>query len=42
MVMYHHENVGQNRNLMIAYEVLENVTKFKYLGKTVRSQNLRS
>jgi len=35
VVMSHHQNAGQNHNLLTA----DNVAKFKCLGTTVTSQN---
>jgi hypothetical protein len=35
----HHLNSGQNQNIRIANELLENVAKFKYLGMTLTNQN---
>jgi hypothetical protein len=37
MLMFHHQNAGQNRNTMIAERSLE---KFIYLGMTITNQNL--
>jgi hypothetical protein len=39
MVVSHHQNVGQNHNLLVANEFFENVAKFKYFGTTVANQN---
>jgi hypothetical protein len=35
-----HQNVGQNRDIKIANRSFENVSQFKYLRKTVTTQNL--
>jgi hypothetical protein len=35
MLLSHHPNVGQNRDIKIAYRSFENVSRFKYLGTTV-------
>jgi hypothetical protein len=37
--MSRHPNSGQNQNIGIANESLENVAKFKYLGMTLTNQN---
>jgi hypothetical protein len=37
--MYHHQNAGQNQNMMTANKTFENVEKFRYLGMTVTNQN---
>jgi hypothetical protein len=39
VVTSRHLNVGKNYNLPIANKYLENVAKFKYLGKTVTNKN---
>jgi hypothetical protein len=39
MIMSHHLNSGQNKNIRKANELFENVVKFKYLGTTLTNQN---
>jgi hypothetical protein len=39
VVMSCHQNVGQNHNSLTGNKSFENVTKFKYLGTTVRKKN---
>jgi hypothetical protein len=41
MIMSRHPNSGQNQNIRIANEWLENMGKFKYLGTTLTNQNDR-
>jgi hypothetical protein len=40
MLLSRYQNAGQNLDINIANRSLENVAKFKYLGKTVTNQNL--
>jgi hypothetical protein len=40
MLLSHHQNVGQNRDIKIANRSFENVSQFKYLVTTVTNQNL--
>jgi hypothetical protein len=39
MIISRHQNTGQNHNIRIANESLENVGKFRYLGTTLTNQN---
>jgi len=36
--MSHHQNAGQNHNVMTANKSFESVTEFKHLGVTVTNQ----
>jgi hypothetical protein len=38
-VISHHQNVGQNQNLLVANKSFENVVKFKVHGSSVPNQN---
>jgi ribosomal protein S2 len=40
MLLSHHQNAGQNHDMVIANRCFENVAKFRYLGTTITNQNL--
>jgi hypothetical protein len=40
MLLSRHQNVGRNRDIKIANRSFENVSQFKFLGATVKNQNL--
>jgi hypothetical protein len=40
MLLSHHQNVGQNRDINVATRSFENVSQFKYLGTTIKNQKL--
>jgi hypothetical protein len=40
MLLSHDQNAGQNRDIKIGNRCFENVTQFRYLGTTIRNQNL--
>jgi hypothetical protein len=37
--MSHHQNAGQNHNMMVIIKSFDNMTAFKYLGATVTNKN---
>jgi hypothetical protein len=40
MLLSHHQNAGQNRDIKIANKSFQNVLQYKNLGITVTNQNL--
>jgi hypothetical protein len=40
MLLSHHQNIGQNRDIKIANGSFENVSQFRFLGTTITNQNL--
>jgi hypothetical protein len=40
MLLFRHQNSGQNYDIKTADICFENVAKFRYLGKTITNQNL--
>jgi hypothetical protein len=40
MWLSRHQNAGRNHDIKVANRSFENVTQFKYLGTTVKIQNL--
>jgi hypothetical protein len=40
MLLFHHQNAGQNHDIKIGNRCLENVEQFRYLGMTITNQNL--
>jgi hypothetical protein len=40
LLLSRHQNAGQNQDTRIANRWFENVSQFKYLGMTVKNQNL--
>jgi hypothetical protein len=40
MLLSHHQNAGQNRDINIANRSFENVSQLKYFSMTVTNQNL--
>jgi hypothetical protein len=40
MLLSRHQNLGQNRDIKLANRSFENVSQFRYLGTTVKHQNL--
>jgi predicted DsbA family dithiol-disulfide isomerase len=39
-LLSHHQNAGQNYDIKIANRCFENLAQVKYLGMTVRNQNM--
>jgi hypothetical protein len=39
VVVSHHQNAGQNCNILIVSKFFKNVAKFKYLGTEITNQN---
>jgi hypothetical protein len=39
MLLSHHQNVGQNRDIKITSRLFENVSQLRYLGTTVTNQH---
>jgi hypothetical protein len=39
MIIFQDQNAGQSRNIQIGNKSFETVEQFKYLGKTIKSQN---
>jgi hypothetical protein len=40
MLLSRHQNAGQNHDIKIANRSFENVSQFKYLGTTIRNENM--
>jgi hypothetical protein len=40
MLLSRHQNAAQNHDIKIADRCFENVAQFKYLGTTIKNQNL--
>jgi hypothetical protein len=40
MLLSHHQNAGQNRDIIVGNRLSEIVSQFKYFGTTVTNQNL--
>jgi hypothetical protein len=40
MLLSRHQNAGQNHDIKIGNKCFENVSQFRYLGKTITNQNL--
>jgi hypothetical protein len=40
MLVFHHQNEGQNQDIQTAISTSEHVTQFEYLETTLTSQNL--
>jgi hypothetical protein len=40
MLLSRHQNAGQNQDIKIGNRCFENVAQFRYLGTTIRNQNL--